>query len=429
VATQATIRFGDRIDWPAVAPNAAALPYAIQVRGWMLWLSAAFYLLAGAGCIGIAAWYWHSTPWDAISKAFVCAALCGVGLLMFAPIYYLFRPSLILYPDRIEKIGLTGSTTLERRAIKGIEVAGDSDDSQFVQLKPIDGHGKPIRMHNKGLLDPVLAEWLNGIRDLTAETYQASEAEILADPRFGGTEKDRARRLAVARRIVQGAQIVGLGVYLWAIVYPHPYLWAVGATALLPWVATLLVWTSGDLIIWSSDKATARPSVIGIIYGSVGALVLRAFLDIDLLDWALLLAASAIAGLIAAVLLSPKQGDGGQRVWILLIIAILPAAYVYGVASQLNVVFDNSRAEAFPLVVLSKSESTGRNASYDLDVGPWADRPAGTLSITRKLYDEVPVRSTICVYRHTGWLRLRWFYVDHCDGWKPVKSSHPALKG
>jgi len=101
------------------------------------------------------------------------------------------------------------------------------------------------------------------------------------------------------------------------------------------------------------------------------------------------------------------------------LIALVPAIYIYGVSTQLNAMFDDTRPTVFRERVLEKSESSGRYRTFDLQLGAWGDQPAGSHSVTHDLYDEVQVGSPVCIYRRDGRLWLRWFYVDHCEGWTP----------
>jgi len=409
-------RIGDVAVWPAIAPNTNDLPYEIRLRGWSLWLTVGVYGLLAIGCLAGAVALWLASASSGPANPWLCVGLGLLGVLFASPVYFCFKPSIVLYPDRIEKMGLSGPQILYRTAIEGIEAAGDED--KFVRLKSASPDTKSIRLHSRALSVPVFAKWLEGMRDLTAEAFEASQAEVLADPQFGATETERARRLGLTTRLVQVASYLSYGIYLWVMVYPHPYRWAIGAAALMPLLATGLVLSSRGMVVWSNEKATARPNVVGVIWGATGALALRAFLDLDLLDWPSLVAVSFAIGIAVAWMLAPKQETAGRTLLSVLVIAVLPAAYVYGAAAQLNVMFDSSPGEVFRLGVHDHHESTGRNPTYELSVGPWGGRPAGTLSITRDLYRQVPVGSTVCVYRHAGLLKIRWFYVDHCADWK-----------
>ena len=421
---------GAEAKWPAFAPNAAALPYAIRLRGWRLWLTIGFYALGALACIGGAALWRLASATSDLAQTWMQFGLAVSGLLLFWPIYYCFKPTLVLYSDRIEKIRLRDTRSLARTSIEGVELVGDGDQDggPMLRLKPFEGMGRPITFHSRVLSDPIAAVWFEGIRDLTAEALQASEAEVLTDIRFGPTEAERVKRLGIARRIVQILSGLSFAGYLWVIAYPHPYRWAVGVVALIPWVAAAIVFGSRGLIVWGGDKTTARPSVGSIIWASCGSLVLRAFLDIDILDWPTLLISAALCGLVIAATVSPRDDKPRARVLFVALIAFVPAAYIYGAGAQLNTMFDQSPAEVYRVKVLEKSESSGRTRTFDLNVAAWGDQPAGTHSITHELYDQVAVGSTVCIYRHAGWLHLRWFFIDHCENWTPPAPKGPVVQ-
>ena len=418
-------RIGDVAAWPATAPNANALPYELRLRGWRLWLNAAGYGLAALACFAGAVVFWLASLSGDRVGMWLCVGLAALGAVLAAPVYFSFKPILTLYPDRIEKTGLFGTQTLYRSMIEGAQAADEG--GKFLLLKSASPAAKSMRLSTGWLSDPTFATWLGGMRDLSAEAFQASEAEILADSRLGSSEAERARRLLSARRLVQIATYLSFAVYLWVFVYPAPYRWAIGAAACMPLFAGALVWTSRGLIVWGGQKTSARPSVMGVVWGSTAALALRAFLDIHILDWLTLVEVAAVIGICFAWPLTPHQEGAGRTLITVLAIALLPAAYVYGAAAQLNRMLDPSPAAVFQLVVRDHHVSSGRSTTYDITVDAWGDQPAGTLSIPGDLYREAPVGSTVCVYRHTGWLKLRWFYVDHCEGWTPpAKRAGPA---
>ena len=409
----------DLATWSATAPNAEGLPYVIRVRGWALWLSIAFYVLIAIACFAAAVWFWRSPTMSAEARVGLAAGFVLCGALLLAPIRYLLLPSFVLHADRVEKTKVNGVQVLRRDAVKGLELVGDGDNGEVLQLTPLLGRGKPMRLHRFALKDPVFQAWLDGVRDLTAEAYAASERAVLSDAKFGATPDERARRLARVQQIANAANLIAVGVFFWALVHPHPYRWAIGAAALMPWIGLAIFKLSNGLVVWTTDRTNARPGVMGPIYCGSAALALRAFLDIDLIDlWPMVAGAAAVAVLAAAVIVGGESPQSERNVRIGMG-AVVIGLYVFGAATQLDAILDQSSAQVFPLVVAGKHSTSGRNASYDLDVGPWGGRPAGSLSVASSLYDEVAVGSPVCVYRYAGALKARWFSVDHCAGWKP----------
>ena len=73
-------RIGDVAVWPAIAPNANALPYEIRLRGWVLWLTAGFYGLLAIGCLVGAATLWLASVSSGPRNPWLCFGL-GSGLI------------------------------------------------------------------------------------------------------------------------------------------------------------------------------------------------------------------------------------------------------------------------------------------------------------------------------------------------------------
>ena len=75
---------------------------------------------------------------------------------------------------------------------------------------------------------------------------------------------------------------------------------------------------------------------------------------------------------------------------------------------------DHSRPTVFPVKVLAKSVSSGRNTTYDLNLPPWGPIEAGDASVPRAFYDKVAVGETVCVDLYRGALGMRWYEIAHC---------------
>ena len=82
--------------------------------------------------------------------------------------------------------------------------------------------------------------------------------------------------------------------------------------------------------------------------------------------------------------------------------------------------FDRAKPVEFRTKTLSKHVSSGKHTSYDVELSPWGPkRAAEDVDVGRKLYGQIQVGQTVCVYVWPGALKIRWFEVETCPANRP----------
>jgi hypothetical protein len=159
--------------------------------------------------------------------------------------------------------------------------------------------------------------------------------------------------------------------------------------------------------------AEARPNLAIPLMLPGAVLLLRALLDVELVDGRAALAPTVVASTVLTVAALAADAGLRRRPWMILILLVLLAGWGYGAPVEANVLLDRSRAEVFETTVLGKHVRRGRGwTTYDLELGPWGPRrQPEDAAVPRNVYDAVEPGDVVLVRAKAGALRMPWFKV------------------
>ncbi len=416
--------------WPRVYP----LTWGYRA---FMWGFGALFLLGGLGGLG-AVLVIPPTPGQPAARLVVAvvaalAALFGAYMLAGA-----LRTRLVLTAEAI-----TYTAALTRRAARKAAIAGwrivpgRQGNPPTLILRPRATAARSLRIPLMFRTDAAFTAWLADLADddaakarAIAAARQRAEAAIAATPAYGATPEARLARLRLARRIVAALSVIAAGAALWAAVYPVPYRAAIGTNVVLPFLALILVPASRGLIRLVGPPEEARPKLAALLIAPGVALT---FLSVQqfwyhILDWQRAGAIALVGGaLFLALMAAVDQGVLRQRTGLLLLV---PGAlgYAFGVALQVNNVFDHGSPAVYRVAVLSRSVSHGRSTSWSLRLARWGPaRSGGNVTVTPELYSWSPPEHRVCVRLHPGALHIAWYAVVYCNLYERNLAEATAL--
>jgi hypothetical protein len=327
----------------------------------------------------------------------------------------IFTVRLTLRSDAIELRSLTQNRTLSRGEIAGLRIRPTQYFSVY-ELVPRTRGAKKLKLTMLFERDAAFHAWFATLLDLDAVERQQSVARITKDLEFGATAEDRVARLAQAKLIARALTAVAIAVALWGLFYPSPYRAAVGALALLPLVPLLLMATNNGLYQIEGRKQDARPdlSMAFMLPGFI--LALRAFQDLQLLSWPIVVKLTLSLTLLLVLIIAASDPQLRARRWPLLIFLFLTPLYTMGAVIEANALLDHGGAQLLRPHVLAKHASHGRSTTYYLRLEPWGPRTeVNDVTVSGSLYRRVAVGESVCVLLRPGALQTPWFIVSRCN--------------
>jgi hypothetical protein len=263
--------------------------------------------------------------------------------------------------------------------------------------------------------DEAWKSWFANIPDLDAEVAKAFVAAIDANADLGSTPAERQRRLAAARSIARYAIWANLGLFAWTYIYPRPYEWVILVLAVIPWAAIVIMARSPGLYTFNAPRGSGRPDLTVLLISPGFLLMLRAILDVQVLDWphlfewALILAAVLIVTIVWAI------PAAREKFGTLALILIMTLPYGYGAGALGNTLLDHSTALSYPTTVYRMFVTNGKHRTPTLRLGPWGPRTtAEDAAVSWDLYRSTRVGETVCAQLHAGALGIRWFRIAKC---------------
>ncbi len=398
--------------FPAVAPNASSLPYAIRPKGLDLAGLIAINVLGLAAAPFFVATTYRDMPPTSIHGLLPDLGLIALSILCALRLFRLKDPEVELFSDRLVRPGLFGPTVLYRSDISGVGKTYTTRAGSYFSIAAEPGRGQSLTLRGSLRQDPVFADWLSGAPDPVVVAREADRASVVSDYRYGGSEGDRRRRLDWAQRIVIGFSVVcvAIAIGLGFLEVPAPV--ALGVAAACAVVAYALVAKSDGLIVWRSRSGVRPTALAGFL--PAAALCGRGMLTVHMLDFDALLIAATVAGVGIALLFYQSMDSSGRRLQSSLALGAFGGVLAYGAGAYLDSLSTGHPDRSYVVTVEDKRVSHGRSTTYYLQVPPWGDRPADEVSVSSGLYDQVQVGSNVCIDRYGGDLRLAWFRLGQC---------------
>ncbi len=289
----------------------------------------------------------------------------------------------------------------------------------YFYLVPLDPLQKKITVAvASGKKDRVVAA-LAPLKDLDAADLAAATEAIRQSDSWGLRPEERMANLATEKRVVLGVNILAGVIAAWALLYPHPRMWAIAACAaavVLVLVATVL--KQGRWRI-NLNKNDPRPSVAIALLACIIGVAARAAFDVDTFDWQPWLAAAALVGVAGAVVMPMLFAELKSK-GALVTVAIFAFVFGVGCIGAANTLFDHSTAQIYKAELVDKYETHGRSTSYTWVLAPWGPSHGGSEGVDSDLYDQLNTGEVACVYFHPGALHMRWYTVSTCAWEKPL---------
>ncbi len=259
------------------------------------------------------------------------------------------------------------------------------------------------------------ASRIAALRDRIAEGRKASESEIAGNPLYGATPEERLERLARARTTMNWTNVAAAFVALWCIIAPWPYPAAVGAAAILPLLAIIMVATSGGLVRFMRLRSEVYAVAGAVPLLCTIALALRTQWDVYVVDAGPVLKFGGGAGFALLALAMFADRSLTRRVFGLVIAAIVAVAYGISVLVLADVGFDNSVGQDFRSQILDSHISRSKSTRYFLKLAPWGpQQSAEEVAVSHATFDRLMPGASICPHLHDGAVGIRWFTISFC---------------
>ncbi len=262
--------------------------------------------------------------------------------------------------------------------------------------------------------------WLgSNYPDLDQVEAAATRAALLADEQLGATPEVRVVRLALARQVSWGLNILGIVVGVWLFIQPQPYAYAVAVGLAVPLLAAGALFLFPKLLRVEPRKNSPQTSLLlALLLPGLGLVVSAAATSKPLAYSAVWPLAGGVAVVFGLLLLIGSQPSlievgsarrGGEG-WLLLLICA--ALYGFGATLTSNAAFDTHAPILYRAQILSKHTTTGKSTSYHLLLNPWGPRIAPeNVTVGREYYQRKQPGDTVTIATQPGRLGIPWFRV------------------
>jgi hypothetical protein len=339
-----------------------------------------------------------------VSLAMITVAVCGAISAL--------RGRLVLSDDHVE---LTELTTRRVRVadISGYRI-GRAQHNSVLGIYFTQTDLKPMKIDLLFERSDEIQRWFaERFPDLNAQDAEKEEAEILHDEELGVSDEDRRAFLASARRWCRLLSLAAIGVTFWGLFYPHPYAIAIVALGILPLLAVGALAAFRGVTRLDGRRDSAYPTVAAAFMMPPIALVTRAILDWNLLDYADLVLPGIVlsAALTAATYAIGRNAVRGWGNHVALVIFSL--LYGLGVVVAANCLMDDAPASRHEVTIAAKRVEGDRPARHHLTVSAWGDREGeNDVHVSGRQYDRAEEAGTAVVYVKYGALGCRWYVVE-----------------
>lgn len=229
---------------------------------------------------------------------------------------------------RADFVRLTASH-IETRSLFGVrsrriaDIVGARSGEDGVLLIGREGV-PPFHVPLYGRQDADLLAWVNALPNLDYQEAVALDAKLQSDGRLGSSIADRQTALDRLRRLARGLTWLALGVMLWGFIFPVPYdVVLIALLSLFGLALGLAMWKRGIVTLVPVERVQVSPNLFVLVMGPAGVLALRAFLDIQLLDWVQPLAVAVPVTLLAGGLVWKADANFRGRAMVLFFAPIL----------------------------------------------------------------------------------------------------------
>jgi hypothetical protein len=380
-------------------------------KGWRIFIYIFSPLLIGLFVyVGFITLNSETSNWT-VSLIGILISIGGTAMFTYGLIETI-KGRLIIGKNTISIQSTFGTKTLDFQEIKGFRA-----DGNYIHIISNSNDKKSIKIGTYIERSDEVLSWLNN-NFIELDNHEANEEEkqILADNEFGINEQAREFRLSEARRVAKYINIIGSGVGIWLWFYPRPYLISILIAMTIPIIALVSVYLYRGLIRFDERKNSAYPSIFTGFLVPSAALLIRALMDIEILDYQNLwiIISTATIAIVSLLILGTKELKFSKFIdyFTALSLTGIVFCYTFGTYVLSNCLFDKSEPKIFNTTVVDKEISSGKSTTYYLTLEPWGPRTeAEKVSVTKDEYQTTDKGDKVDVYLRPGLFKTPWFFV------------------
>ena len=324
------------------------------------------------------------------------------------------RGRILLGEDKITQVTAFGARELRVDEVKEFAV-----NEKKITVFPLSKHKRKINISVYYAGTEEIVSWLAArVPDAEEVNREQEELALRQDEKYGFTEEERQAALHKAKQTNKYLSIAAGMAGCWVWIYPKPYSIAVCVCMAMPLLLLIVLRAHKGLIRLDTPKGSLYPNGSFVLIGPAFALILRAILDFNILDYGPIWLPTAVIGVVLAILLMVKEpGFSLQRlrsVGMVLLFSLFTGAYAFGSISILNAYFDHARREVFTATILDKKESQSKySTTYYLHLTPWVnDKEQEKVDVPQSLYRTVKTGDAVQVVVMQGAFHIPWYYVQ-----------------
>lgn len=374
--------------------------FAPLVIALFVWLAIMPFTPASEGMSPNAAWF------------FIPVSLLMVGIMVYG-LLDAIKGRVIIEGSKIIKKGVFGSRELLSHEIKGFIVI-----QYYIVIEPGMVHKKKMKISLAYGKTQEILDWLASRHpDLEEMTRLQETNEILANEQYGSTVSKRTWYWDNAKQVASYLNWAGIGVGLWAIFYPSPYLHALIACMVIPLITIVVTKLYKGLLRLDAPTGSAYPTVGGALFVPAAALAVRALQDYSVFDhspgWLPVIIVTAV--LMGASILAHKDFNlkESRHGWFVAAYLLFSMAYAYGTVIILNCYYDRSTPEVYQATVMEKKNSSSSSGdSYYFYLTPWEKaKEVEQMDVPRSVYERVNKNDVVTVLYYKGKFNIPWIRI------------------
>lgn len=336
----------------------------------------------------------------AVRWAMGLAALGLAGLTV--GVGYSLRADVVrLTPTYIETRGLFGVRT--RRIADIVGARSGQDGVLLIGREGV----PPFHVPLYGRQDADLLAWVNSLPNLDYQEAVALDEVLQSDVRLGSSTEYRQAALTRLRRLARGLTWLAGGVMLWGFIFPVPYdVVLIALLSLFGLALGLAMWKQGIITLVPVERIQVSPNLFMLVMGPASVIALRAFLDIQLLDWVQPLAAALPVTLLVGGL--AWKADANLR-GVTMVLFFTPILFFgsWGGLVLANARLDSGPAMLVPVSVIDTYAGDRPTVTVLLPAQYGARRL--TLRARRAVAQAADADQSLCIVIHPG--RFGWRYT------------------
>jgi len=324
----------------------------------------------------------------------------------------IYKAKFVIDKNKIFSIGVFSKKELLFNEIKGYRI---SDKFIFIESK--NEHKKKIKVTTYFEKTDEIKTWLsNNFSDLDIVQIVNERKEILNNPEFGATSKEREIKLTQAFKTAKIINWSGGIIAAWTLLFSNPYEYAIIVSIIFPLVCLVILKYHHGLIRTDERKDSAYPSIFWAIFISSTGLSVRALLDYKIFDYSNVWIPSVLILLTYLGILgigNKEFNRNDNKVnFSIIAIALFIYGYSYSTVVTLNCIYDKSEPKIYDATVLDKHVTAGKTKTYYVKLTPWGSlKEIEDVSVSQDLYNRLQYHDKVKIYFMNGRFEIPWFKI------------------